>query len=141
MNGKYDAILELPHHVSKTHRQMSRQDRAAQFAPFAALSGYDSAIQETARITDDRIELGEEMLLELNTRLQMLSERIQEAPIVSITYFEQDKQKGGGVYLTASGVVRRINDFDREILLDDGTRIKIDDIVSIQGEVFAILHD
>ena len=85
MNGKYDAILELPHHVSKTHRQMSRQDRAAQFAPFAALSGYDSAIQETARITDDRIELGEEMLLELNTRLQMLSERIQEAPTVSIT--------------------------------------------------------
>lgn len=134
MNGKYDAILELPHHVSKTHRQMSRQDRAAQFAPFAALSGYDSAIRETARLTDDRIELGEEMLLELNTRLQMLSERIQED-------FEPDKQKGGGVYLTASGEVRRINDFDREILLDDGTRIKIDDIVSIQGEVFAILHD
>lgn len=141
MNGKYDAILELPHHVSKTHRQMSRQDRAAQFAPFAALSGYDSAIQETSRITDDRIELGEEMLLELNTRLQMLSERIQEAPIVSITYFTPDKQKSGGAYLTASGVVRRINDFDRTILLDDGTRIKIDDIVNIQGEVFAILHD
>lgn len=141
MNGKYDAILELPHHVSKTHRQMSRQDRAAQFAPFAALSGYDSAIRETARLTDDRIELGEELLLELNTRLQMLSERIQEAPIVSITYFTPDKQKSGGAYLTASGVVRRINDFDREILLDDGTRIKIDDIVSIQGEVFAILHD
>lgn len=141
MNGKYDAILELPHHVSKTHRQMSRQDRAAQFAPFAALSGYDSAIRETARLTDDRIELGEEMLLELNTRLQMLSERIQEAPTVSITYFEPDKQKSGGVYLTASGLVRRINDFDRTILLDDGTRIKIDDIVSIQGEVFAILHD
>lgn len=141
MNGKYDAILELPHHVSKTHRQMSRQDRAAQFAPFSALSGYDSAIRETARLTDDRIELGEELLLELNTRLQMLSERIQEAPIVSITYFTPDKQKSGGAYLTASGVVRRINDFDREILLDDGTRIKIDDIVSIQGEVFAILHD
>lgn len=141
MNGKYDAILELPHHVSKTHRQMSRQDRAAQFAPFAALSGYDSAIRETARLTDDRIELGEELLLELNTRLQMLSERIQEAPIVSITYFTPDKQKSGGAYLTASGVVRRINDFDRTILLDDGTRIKIDDIVSIQGEVFAILHD
>lgn len=141
MNGKYDAILEFPHHVSKTHRQMSRQDRAAQFAPFAALSGYDSAIRETARLTDDRIELGEELLLELNTRLQMLSERIQEAPIVSITYFTPDKQKSGGAYLTASGVVRRINDFDREILLDDGTRIKIDDIVSIQGEVFAILHD
>lgn len=141
MNGKYDAILELPHHVSKTHRQMSRQDRAAQFASFAALSGYDSAIQETARITDDRIELGEELLLELNTRLQMLSERIQEAPIVSITYFTPDKQKSGGAYLTASGLVRRINDFDRTILLDDGTRIKIDDIVSIQGEVFAILHD
>lgn len=141
MNGKYDAILELPHHVSKTHRQMSRQDRAAQFAPFAALSGYDSAIRETARLTDDRIELGEELLLELNTRLQMLSERIQEAPIVSITYFTPDKQKSGGAYLTASGVVRRINDFDRTILLDDGTRIKIDDIVNIQGEVFAILHD
>ena len=67
--------------------------------------------------------------------------RFQSDFIVSITYFEPDKQKGGGVYLTASGVVRRINDFDREILLDDGTRIKIDDIVSIQGEVFAILHD
>ena len=87
MNGKYDEIMGLPHHVSKTRPQMPMSDRASQFAPFAALTGYDAAIKETGRLTDERIELDEGALTALNMRYQLLMDALDEEPEVEITYF------------------------------------------------------
>lgn len=103
MNGKYDEIIDLPHHVSKTRPQMPMSDRAAQFSPFAALTGYDSAIKETGRLTDEKIELGEESLTALNARYQMLMDVLAEGPEVRITYFKPDERKAGGAYVTIQG--------------------------------------
>ena len=103
MNGKYDEIRGLPHHVSKTRPQMPMSDRAAQFAPFAALTGYDSAIKETGRLTDERIELDEGALTALNMRYQLLMDALDEEPEVEITYFKPDERKAGGAYVTATG--------------------------------------
>ena len=105
MNGKYDEIMGLPHHVSKTRPQMPMSDRAAQFAPFAALTGYDSAIKETGRLTDERIELDEGALTALNMRYQLLMDALDEEPEVEITYFKPDERKAGGAYVTATGAV------------------------------------
>ena len=101
-NNKYDSIMNLPHHVSKTRPQMPMSDRAAQFAPFAALTGYDSAIKETGRLTDERIELDEEALSALDMKYQLLMDTFDEAPEVTITYFQPDERKAGGKYLTAT---------------------------------------
>ena len=106
-SNKYDEILSLPHHVSKTRPQMPMSDRAAQFAPFAALTGYDSAIKETGRLTDERIELDEEALTALDLKYQLLMEALDEAPKVTITYFQPDERKAGGKYLTATGAVKK----------------------------------
>ena len=103
-SNKYDEILSLPHHVSKTRPQMPMSDRAAQFAPFAALTGYDSAIKETGRQTDERIELDEEALTALDIRYQLLMDALNEAPKVTITYFQPDERKAGGKYASQVGV-------------------------------------
>ena len=99
-SGAYDDIIDLPHHVSATRPQMSRLDRAAQFAPFAALTGYGAAIKETARLTDERTERSESELSELNERIHILTERIDEHPEVEIIYFKPDERKDAGAYLT-----------------------------------------
>ena len=104
MNGKYDEIMGLPHHVSKTRPQMPMSDRAAQFAPFAALTGYDSAIKETGRQTDEKIELDEEALTALDIRYQLLMDAFDDAPEVTITYFQPDERKAGGKYASQVGV-------------------------------------
>lgn len=130
--GAYDDIIDLPHHVSTTRPQMSRLDRAAQFAPFAALTGYGAAIKETARLTDERVELGEYELMELNAGIHMLMERIEEHPQVEITYFKPDERKDGGAYLTVKSRAKRLNEYERFILLDDGTEIPFDDIYKIE---------
>lgn len=140
MNGKYDKIMGLPHHVSKTRPQMPMSDRAAQFAPFAALTGYDSAIKETGRLTDERIELDEGALTALNTRYQLLMDALDEAPEVTITYFQPDERKAGGKYVSAVGTVKKIDDFERRITMRDGTRIPMDDVLSIDGELFSSLE-
>lgn len=140
MNGKYDKIMGLPHHVSKTRPQMPMSDRAAQFAPFAALTGYDSAIKETGRLTDERIELDEGALTALNMRYQLLMDALDEAPEVTITYFQPDERKAGGKYVSAVGAVKKIDDFERRITMRDGTRIPTDDILSIDGELFLSLE-
>ena len=140
MNGKYDEIMGLPHHVSKTRPQMPMSDRAAQFAPFAALTGYDAAIKETGRLTDERIELGVEALSALDMKYQLLMEALDEAPEVTITYFQPDERKAGGKYITATGAVKKVDDFERRITMRDGTRIPMDDVLSIDGELFSSLE-
>lgn len=140
MNGKYDKIMGLPHHVSKTRPQMPMSDRAAQFAPFAALTGYDAAIKETGRLTDERIELDVEALSALDMKYQLLMEALDEAPEVTITYFQPDERKAGGKYVSAVGTVKKIDDFERRITMRDGTRIPMDDVLSIDGELFSSLE-
>ena len=140
MNGKYDEIMGLPHHISKTRPQMPMSDRAAQFAPFAALTGYDAAIKETGRLTDERIELDVEALSALDMKYQLLMEALDEAPEVTITYFQPDERKAGGKYLTATGAVKKVDDFERRITTQDGTKIPMDDVLSIDGELFSSLE-
>lgn len=140
MNRKYNEIMRLPHHVSKTRPQMPMSDRAAQFAPFAALTGYDAAIKETGRLTDERIELDVEALSALDMKYQLLMEALDEAPEVTITYFQPDERKAGGKYVSAVGTVKKIDDFERRITMRDGTRIPMDDVLSIDGELFSSLE-
>ena len=140
MNGKYDEIMGLPHHISKTRPQMPMSDRAAQFAPFAALTGYDAAIKETGRLTVERIELDVEALSALDMKYQLLMEALDEAPEVTITYFQPDERKAGGKYVSAVGAVKKIDDFERRITMRDGTRIPMDDVLSIDGELFSSLE-
>ena len=140
MNGKYDEIMGLPHHVSKTRPQMPMSDRAAQFAPFAALTGYDAAIKETGRLTDERIELDVEALSALDMKYQLLMDVFDDAPEVTITYFQPDERKAGGKYVSAVGAVKKIDDFERRITMRDGTRIPMDDVLSIGGELFSSLE-
>ena len=132
MNNRYDEIMELPHHVSKTRPQMPLSDRAAQFAPFAALTGYDSAIKETGRLTDERIELGEEALTALNRKYQLLMDTLDDAPEVTIIYFQPDERKAGGQYVSATGTVKKVDTFGRRILLQDGTRIPLDSVYDLR---------
>lgn len=132
MTDNYNDIINLPHHVSPTRPQMSMMDRAAQFSPFAALTGYDAAIKETGRLTDERIELGEEELSILNMKFQLLVDSLHEEPEVNITYFKPDDRKAGGAYLTASGTVKKIDDFERIIFMENGTKIPMDDVLSIE---------
>lgn len=132
MNNRYDEIMELPHHVSKTRPQMPMSDRAAQFAPFAALTGYDSAIKETGRLTDERIELDEEALTALDRKYQLLIEALDDAPEVTITYFQPDERKAGGQYVSATGTVKKVDTFGRRILLQDGTRIPLDSVFDLR---------
>ena len=140
MNRKYNEIMGLPHHVSKTRPQMPMSDRAAQFAPFAALTGYDAAIKETGRLTDERIELDVEALSALDMKYQLLMEALDEAPEVTITYFRPDERKAGGKYVSAVGAVKKIDDFERRITMQDGTKIPMDDVLSIDGELFSLLE-
>ena len=137
---KYDEIIKLPHHVSKTRPQMPMSDRAAQFAPFAALTGYDSAIKETGRLTAEKIELDEEALTALNMRYQLLMDALDEEPKVEITYFEPDARKAGGEYVSVIGAVKKVDDFERLITMQDGTKIPMDDVLSIDGELFSSLE-
>ena len=129
---KYREIIGLPHHVSKTRPQMPMSDRAAQFAPFAALTGYDSAIKETGRLTGERIELDEEALTALNRKYQLLMDTLDDAPEVTIIYFQPDERKAGGQYVSATGTVKKVDTFGRRILLQDGTRIPLDSVFDLR---------
>lgn len=131
MSGPYDDIIDLPHPTSERHPRMSMANRAAQFSPFAALTGYENAVRETARLTDSKAELTEEKKSILDAKLQ----RLEPGMAVSFTYFQPDSRKQGGAYVTASGEVKRIDDAAREIVLMDGRRISIDDILEIQCEM------
>ena len=132
----YEDILHLPHHVSDTHPHMLVGDRAAQFSPFAALTGYDAAVLETARLTQERAELDESQKAVLNGKLLFIRDRLKEKPVVEITYFKEDEWKEGGCYLTVTGVVKKIDLYGSFLMLEDGTGIPIDEIFEIKGEQF-----
>ena len=132
----YSDIINMPHHVSKNRPQMSMHDRAAQFAPFAALTGYDDAIVETGRLTDKKIELSEEALDLLNVKYQILLAHLADNAEIILTYFVPDKNKSGGAYVEKQGVVKRLDTFERHIVLCDGTKISMDDILTMSGDIF-----
>lgn len=134
---KYKDIINLPHKQSSKRPHMSLLDRAAQFAPFAALVGYDDAINETGRLTDERIEMSEEKLAVLNTRYQILVDLLSEEPEVSITYFVPDIYKAGGSYIAKTGIVKKLDTYKRLITMVDGTRILMDDVLTLEGDFFA----
>ena len=131
--NKYNDIINLPHHISKKYFQMKKESRAAQFAPFAALTGYGDAINETARITDSRIELDEEMKVIINEKLNVLDINILDKPKATFTYFVPDKTKSGGRYITITDNVRKIDLINNEIILLNKKRIKISDLIGISG--------
>lgn len=137
MTETYDDIIHLPHHVSKRHPQMSLYNRAAQFAPFAALTGYEEAIIETARLTAPKVDMMEDNQQLLDRKLALLSHSLIEQPTVSITYFQPDKKKSGGQYLTVTGVIKCIRDSERVILMADGKSVSIDTIINIDGDIFS----
>lgn len=131
---KYDDMIHLAHHVSRTHPPMPLSDRAAQFAPFAALTGHHEAVKETARLTDTRIELDENCKAVLNGKLQSIYERLDKEPSVSITYFVPDLKKSGGAYVTISGCVKKIREEERKVIMTDGTEIPFDEITEIDDQ-------
>lgn len=129
---KYGDIIHLPHHVSSVHPHMPVSDRAAQFAPFAALTGYGEVIKETARQTDERPDLSEDEKQELNYKIQLACALPGEKPEIVLTYFVQDEKKSGGAYHTARGKIRRIDPDAGQIILEDGLRIRLDCVVDIE---------
>lgn len=132
MTDSYDDIINLPHHVSKSHAQMSMMNRAAQFAPFAALTGHSAAIEETARLTDEQHELADEDSDALNQKMAYLRETINEHPIITITYFEPDRKKAGGMYKSIEGQLKNIDDYNQSIVLKSGEVIFLKSILDIQ---------
>ena len=133
MSGKYDDMLRLPHHVSSTRPRMSLHDRAAQFKPFAALTGSEAVIRETGRLTDARAELDEDARAELDWRLQLLSGILSQEPEVSVTYFQPDGKKTGGAYRTVVGIVRKIDGSEGVLVMADGTSIPVADLFALEG--------
>lgn len=131
MSGKYDDIIDLPHPTSQNHPRMSLHDRAAQFSPFAALTGHHAAITETGRLTDRRIELDESEIARVDAELQHLQELLPERPTVSITYFAPDERKTGGSYRTVTGEVKRIDTVGGVIQMMDRREITIEEVFSI----------
>lgn len=129
---RYDDIIDLPHHVSRKHPQMPLLDRAAQFAPFAALTGHESAIKETARLTEEEIELDENSKELLDFRLQQLQEHISECPEVTVTYFRPDEKKTGGAYETVTGKVKKVDGYAGELVFTDGRRVELKNIVELE---------
>ena len=128
---EYDDIIDLPRPKSK-HEPMPMSDRAAQFSPFAALTGYGDAIDETARLTDARIELSEEERAELDYKQQYLS--TLDAPTVTVTYFVPDERKTGGAYVTHTGTLKRIDELERMMVFADGARVSLDEVIAIESD-------
>ncbi len=129
--GSYDDILHLPHHQSDRRAHMPIRSRAAQFAPFAALTGYEAAVEETARLTQARIELNEDEIAALDAQLRLLLERLAEEPAVSLTFFQPDKKKSGGAYLHRTGAVKKLDFYSRRLIFRSGEEIPLDDIYEL----------
>lgn len=137
---RYDSIKKLPHYQSVTRPHMSLYDRAAQFSPFAALTGYDDAVKETARLTDTKAELDEYEKAAINERLNRIQDTFDVQPEVSITYCLPDKKKSGGAYITVTGCVKKVDEFEHVVVMRNGTKVHIDDIAEIDGEIFEMLE-
>lgn len=134
--NKYDDIISLPHHTSANHPRMSMIDRAAQFSPFAALTGHGAALAETARLTDKCIELDENEKTIINEKLCMIMNYSCESPEISVTYFQPDGKKSGGSYITVTSTLKKIDSFKHEIKMADGTVIPADNIRDVQSDFF-----
>jgi hypothetical protein len=132
MTDSYDDIINLPRPISPTRPPMAPLNRAAQFAPFAALSGYEAAVKETARLTDKRIELDEYLKDAINETLRMIADRITGQPEMEITYFRPDAKKQGGAYVTTIGRGKRIDEYEGLVMLTDGSAIPMEDIISVE---------
>lgn len=133
---KYDDIINLPHHVSAKHPQMSLLNRAAQFSPFAALTGHGEAIRETARLTDEFVELSEDQKEHLDEKLRLLMENLSQKPEIEATYFQPDSNKCGGAYTTIRGKVKSIDVYNRKILFTSGTSFPLENLFAIEGDLF-----
>ena len=129
--SRYDDIIDLPHHVSKTRVPMSMIDRGAQFSPFAALTGYEAVIAESARLTDACTELVDEGLNMLDDSLHRILEDLENQPEASFTVFVPDERKSGGKYVTVTGNVRKFDSYDKTLILTDGTEIPLEAVVQI----------
>ena len=134
MTGSYTDILNLPHPTSKKHPRMTRTARAAQFAPFAALTGYNEAVKETARLTTEQLELDDTEKAQLNEKLQLLRQHLPRQLPITITFFIPDTKKAGGSYQTITGPVKKIQEYERRLIMTDGTIIPIDAIIGLYGE-------
>lgn len=131
---KYDDIIHLPHHVSSRHMPMAAIDRAAQFSPFAALTGYEAVIEETGRLTDTQIELDEGGKALVDEKLRLIAENLASRPLVTVTWFRPDDRKAGGAYVNTTGRIMRIDLYERQLLFDGGQRIPISQIRQISME-------
>nr|WP_317361442.1 hypothetical protein [uncultured Blautia sp.] len=130
----YEDMLELSHPVSKIHPQMPRRDRAAQFAPFAALTGYEEAVREAARFTEEKMILDEDSKEQLDWKLRCLQEKVKEKPTITVTYFLEDEKKKGGKYVTVTGILKKIDGYTHQFVLESGEEIPVEDIVSLEFE-------
>ena len=135
-SNKYDDMIYLPNPTPTCKPRMSLHDRAAQFSPFAALTGYEDTVEETVRLTDTRLELSEDMKTILNEKMQMILDNAENEPIVTITYFVPDKKKSGGAYVEVTGIVKEIDEYERCIVMTDKKKIPIEHIRAIEGELF-----
>ena len=133
---KYDDMLGLGHHISRTHPPMARIKRAAQFASFDALTGFGAAIHEAGRETEEKKELSEDEIDMIDAKLAVIQYHIKEQPNITVTYFIPDDKKAGGRYVTVSGNVRKLDGLERVIMMEDGTRIPIEDVRMIEGDLF-----
>lgn len=133
---QYSDIINLPHPVSGTHPPMSMAERAAQFSPFAALTGHKDAIRETERLTEEWTEPDEGEREELDRRLSLLAEALEKAPKITVTFFEPDERKAGGTYRSVTGNLKKIDAYGHRLLLSDGTEIPMEYVVEIDGELF-----
>lgn len=129
MDDNYSDIINQPHHTSKTRKRMSQSNRAAQFAPFAALTGHDASIREAARLTDKKIELDDKSQEILNMKLNLLKEHLKERPEITVTYFVPDTKKEGGAYVEYSGTIRVIDEIENTLIFTDKTTINIETIL------------
>ena len=133
--NKYDEIINIPHFDPKNHQRMSIKERAAQFSPFAALTGYSESVKETARLTKRKIELSEDMKYEIDMKLQLIEEHLDEKPLVIVEYFIKDKKKSGGDYNEFTGVIRRIDKVNGKIIFMDKKVVNLKDIIDIKCEI------
>lgn len=141
MDDKYNDIINLPHYQSKKRPHMSIHDRAAQFSPFAALTGHDEAIKETARLTDKKTELSETTKTILNEKFSFIMEHIYDQPEITVTYFIPDTLKSGGMYVDYTGRVKKYDYHNRILHFTDNTEIDVDDIMEIESSIFPKVFD
>lgn len=131
--GAYDDIINLPHHVSTRHPRMPAIDRAAQFSPFAALTGFEGAVKEAGRLTDSKIDLCEDQQADLDARLRLLEDVLPQHPKVTVVYYVPDRSKSGGAYMTVSGEIKKFDRIGSNIVLQDNTTIPIDSILQVDS--------